>query len=103
MTVSALVNTERPIILIYNPDLGRPDAPTQINFKHAVLYPMTSSRTEQSYERAERLFQQAEAKSRHVADIEQRRLEEMQAKSERLRKLREERDAMTPDKQSSNE
>ena len=54
---------------------------------------MTSSKTEQSYEKAERLFQQLEARSRQVADIEQRRLEEMRAKSERLRKLREERDA----------
>jgi RNA recognition motif-containing protein len=33
MTVSALVNTERPIILIYNPDQGRPDEYAEIEFK----------------------------------------------------------------------
>jgi hypothetical protein len=35
MTVSALVNTERPIILIYNPDQGRPDEYAEIEFKTA--------------------------------------------------------------------
>ena len=54
---------------------------------------MISSRTVQSYENAERLFQEAEARSQNVADIERQRLEEMRAKSERLRKLREERNA----------
>ena len=33
MTVSALVNTERPIILIYNPEQGRPDEYAEIEFK----------------------------------------------------------------------
>jgi hypothetical protein len=33
MTVSPLVNTERPIILIYNPDQGRPDEYAEIEFK----------------------------------------------------------------------
>jgi hypothetical protein len=59
---------------------------------------MVSSRTEQSYENAQRLFSEAEARSRNVADIERLRLEEMRAKSERLRKLREERDAIAADK-----
>jgi hypothetical protein len=45
--------------------------------------------------KAEQLFQQAETRTRLVADVEQRRLEEMRANSDRLRKLREERDAMT--------
>jgi RNA recognition motif-containing protein len=33
MTVSNLVNTERPIIFIYNPDQGRPDEYAEIEFK----------------------------------------------------------------------
>jgi hypothetical protein len=54
---------------------------------------MTARRTDQRYEKAERLFKQLETRTRLVADSEHRRLEEMRAKSERLRKLREERDA----------
>jgi hypothetical protein len=61
---------------------------------------MVSSRTEQSYENAQRLFSEAEARSRNVADIERLRLEEMRAKSERLRKLREQRDAIAADKKA---
>lgn len=61
---------------------------------------MVSSRTEQSYKNAQRLFSEAEARSRNVTDIERLRLEEMRAKSERLRNLREERDAITADKKT---
>jgi hypothetical protein len=32
-TVSALVNTERPIIMIYDPDQGHPDQYAEIKFK----------------------------------------------------------------------
>jgi len=53
----------------------------------------TNARTDRSYERAQRLFIQAEQRNRNVLDLENRRLEEMRAKSDRLRRLREERDA----------
>ena len=33
MTVSALVNAERPIIMIYDPDQGHPDEYAEIEFK----------------------------------------------------------------------
>jgi len=33
MAVSALVNTERPIVMIYDPDQGRPEEYAEIEFK----------------------------------------------------------------------
>jgi hypothetical protein len=44
------------------------------------------------------LSEKAEATSRFVAAVEQQRLQEMRAKSERVRKLREERDVLAADK-----